>query len=528
MSMVLLVDSTLPPVSPKKDKRINTSEMTPSLRSDNSNYSTSFISEKRSFLRKGRSFQSTASAPGRKKIYDMNTNKYIEVSELEFYLAEHEKAVARLAKVSKYHELNIDLSSFGGFEKVFTPESIQVLRHTYFENLRYEEDQFEDPGRRKQSDSQNSEVSTSDSLFAPGIETELSSIYHQEVNDNPFLAPVRDIYGMFNKLDSVYDNVESNRIRNTSIGKLLKDNTFWNTCYKELRFESLTSDIDYYSLLPPQHEMISFHIEFLEFFLNNIQILAAKYDDVVDPTTLVQLKQSFFIYFKDKDYEQFKVMRNRHFKMFKNNGLANHRNHTSFWDSEGANKENELAQLYSKLLDIIIQNIKSSVNTKITMKSIPLWELWQGAFSYIFFELLDEDNEILNKDSDPLNGNGDQHSIILDSSSVSMPISISSNSIKQHPSRREQTRGGTLRNGNSMLVGAIQPLNGISQRRPIQAATLDAVSSTNNTSNRDGALSTSKTPLSNTKSSGSSSPKSKEKGKKRRGLLKFLRSLGRH
>lgn len=78
---------------------------------------------------------------------------------------------------------------------------------------------------------------------------------------------------------------------------LLKSDQFWNTCYQDLRFESMAEANDIYDQLPSMHATMTFYIEFIDYVLINLHILKPSLDGINDSIEYNQLAKQYYLYF---------------------------------------------------------------------------------------------------------------------------------------------------------------------------------------------------------------------------------------
>ncbi|KAL6451298.1 hypothetical protein SBY92_002637 [Candida maltosa Xu316] len=321
----------------------------------------------------------TESIQRKKQVYDINLDRYVdyEPTPFELSLAEYEKTIESL-KTSVYYPRNVSLND--DTKSIFHLKIIEMLRHTYFEDVKYDSvvsfklNQKNANGKYKL----NYMRKIADLTESTTLENSLPGLSLNEEDDE--------------EGDEEYGNGK------ISVRKQLDSVQFWNNVYQDIRFESQQASFNYFEYLPTMNQAIKFYKELIDYFLYNLHVLKAKTEGVTDPEEIIQLQQSHFIYFTEFNYEYFKIMKMEHDKMYHN-----------------CESTKDRFIIYQKLITVIISNLKRSF----TVNQEHALSMWEQFFQFIFLDILSQQQHQQN------NNNKKYDSLMLLQSSSALPPATS-------------------------------------------------------------------------------------------------------
>ncbi|RCK57524.1 hypothetical protein Cantr_06654 [Candida viswanathii] len=343
MSAFLLVsDQATASYNKKRVRRNKTSSSAQSIISTSSSSGSAPLSSTTSFAQ-------SQEAKNKKKVFDINTNSYVDYVRpaFEISIMQYDGNLARL-KSSPNSRFNEVLNH----KHIFDLKAIEMLRYTYFEDLNY-----------------NSVASFRLNQKKPNGDYKLSYMNKiarltQTVEQGlPRFSLCEDEDGDDEQSDDDFGNRQN-------IQSILHCGQFWNNVFQEMKFESLQSKINYVEYLPSLGQLKNFYNEILEYFLCNMHILKPGTEGVTDPEEVIQLLNCHYVYFTEFNYEYFRIMKLEHDKLFRSCQDTNHR-----------------YMVYEKLLDIISTNIRAMSGNK-QNPALPIWEQF---LEFIFFEVLSQD-----------------------------------------------------------------------------------------------------------------------------------------
>lgn len=403
-----------------------------------------------------------------KMVYDFNKNQYVPrssmMSPVEIKVESYEAKLQKLTKTLTMKKMNDKLNDHYGSEDnlLFSIKNLDILRYTYFQQFSYDYDLIQleineknkatnlpklkylrkidkikyqdekvtkntvsglpsfsrdnlldDRGSVKKDDDEVLTSESEDHLDYSDDEELISMVRTVTFDENRSLSShnhesIERIYQEYSTFQSIYELNNQVNIR-----KLMKSNQFWNDVYQDLKFSANESVINYFDLLPNISHTISFFGDLIDFFLYNIQVLKIEnYDGIDAPEDIEALKKHCYFYFKDYKYEFLTLMSKMHHRMYLDQSLLSHnlctpsnliynsdKNHDSIQSDSVIHKN-----LMNKLIETIMDNLKSSVNTP-NRKSHAnlnheLFALWKNFLTFLVFEVLVEKDCI---QSSPLN-----------------------------------------------------------------------------------------------------------------------------
>ncbi|KAI5964244.1 uncharacterized protein KGF55_002186 [Candida pseudojiufengensis] len=300
---------------------------------------------------------------GKKWKFDKSVNKYVEfkTSNFDMIKIEYNECMRNLMTQINY-KLNIKLNKEVGINR------LKILRHSYFESI------------EKINDMVILSIEKNGFKYTNSIE-KTSKQNIEFLNVNPFNEDqINEKLHNFGKLN---------------IRTILKSSKFWNNCYQDLKFESMSIGGSFYDIFPTINKLIDFFQDFINFFLISINNLKPNIGNVKsfggngntdeekskNENEYNRLKKFNFLFFTDSDYDIL-------------NKLKIHFNQLFFDQSQINGNDSNPFQIYNfnfvlnKLIDVIISNLK-------TFK-LPheIEVVWKEFFEYSFNTLLN-DQEVI-------------------------------------------------------------------------------------------------------------------------------------
>lgn len=323
-----------------------------------------------------------------KKKFDMTTSTYVTVEEsaYERRLQRYESKYSKLLDRSRYHLRNEMLSRYKlrDGETLFTEESLNTLRYTYFKEVTNDYDKICSRINQKKDGQYTLKYvrrlhESHQKLKDSNQGLPSMSVENLTVHDNHSTETINESEVSEESDDEDTDKVGSGQ----SIKKLMKSNQFWNNVYQDLKFSMMEVSFDYFELLPSLNHLAIFYKETIEYFLMNLDCLSCNLKGL-EPEEYEDLKQCRFYYFKDLSYEWFKIMSNEHFKLF-NDQSAFNSNVNMYHD----NNFSIHRQLVNKLISCIMENLKNSIPD--ASKNQGVLKLWEGFINFLVFEMIVND-----------------------------------------------------------------------------------------------------------------------------------------
>ncbi|KAK6457101.1 uncharacterized protein RJT20DRAFT_37257 [Scheffersomyces xylosifermentans] len=409
-------------------------------------------------LRRRYSDASSSSSGSTRKVFNINTNTYIDRelmrSPLEKKISEWEKQYMKFKRESRFHETNDSITTYSvdGI-RLFSKRNVRVLRYTYFEDftsdydlidyrmktnrprLRFMEkilklNKITEGGGKSGLPSFMKE----DTLDEKGdnesamISDDNSSVDERELSE--WLSQLRTAEddsssGLSTSLEGLYQDFTrfQQPTKKTTVRKLLSSNQFWNNVYQDLKFDSIhmKSSIDCFDMMPSVSQVMHFYKELVDYFLYNLKLL----------TVTGEGDKYNFFYFNDFNHDYFTLMNKVHSRMYKqqshwNSSLNNvqhplnrlhshqshlsyqsHQSHHSISSSTSREKIEDRVDahrtLINRLIDAIIDNLKFSTTDSRANdpSSSRLFELWRNFLQFLFLELLVHQEEDVEEEKLP-------------------------------------------------------------------------------------------------------------------------------
>lgn len=242
---------------------------------------TTFLSKSGSTLKQTQTQPNVLIRDGKKWVYDTTLQKYVAMEKTPYQEAKLEY-LHNISKISSMggHEFNSHLNQ-SVVQDLF---NLEMLRYSYFEGFEYDGNKVVGDDIITASTSPSKQAvrrPRSNSVISSiGLATTSSTVQEEEEETN-FTGD-----SMHNKHSS-HNNMRS----------LLKSDQFWNTCYQDLRFESMAEANDIYDQLPSMHATMTFYIEFIDYVLINLHILKPSLDGINDSIEYNQLAKQYYLYF---------------------------------------------------------------------------------------------------------------------------------------------------------------------------------------------------------------------------------------
>lgn len=354
--------------------------------------------------------------PKPKMKFDVNTSNYVPYSAYEKRSKRYQQKYAKISSECKFHHLNIALNKLvisDEKDSLITEKNINILRYTFFKRISSNyDDMLKDMKckkngnyklkfMRKLSENKSRErnmtnglpnlsndnlplMNDDDGEF--GVFSSLSEGESEDENDNVRESTFQSLFEEqmedfddFNNLYNQYQSMSSKK--SLSIKSLIKSNQFWNNIQQDLKFNlmELSSSFNYFELLPNLSQLINLYKEIIEYFLINLNVLTVNTSDLTEEEKAKASKNIFF-YFRDFNYEWFKIMSRLHYNFFNDQALINS-NMSIGHDSNFTVHKN----LVKRIIETIIENFKTAMNDTL-LKSI--FDLWSKFLFFIVNEMI--------------------------------------------------------------------------------------------------------------------------------------------
>lgn len=345
-----------------------------------------------------------------KKCYDENTSSYkmkqVPLLPLEAKISKYEKEFLIL-KNFRFHQRNLKLNH----EELFTVKNLNILRYTYFKELsnNYEAIQYRTSLYKYNGDYKLRYLRKIAAI----------SISHTTKSGLPTLEVEREVSTDLESEDESDETVEffvrpNQMSLSLNIRSILQQTQFWNTVYQDIKLYSIHS-VNHYDQLPSMNQARSFFTEIVDYTLYHINQLTGDCSDLQTASD-IQLAQAYmFTYFKDYDYDYFRLMKNVHNEMYSSNDPA----------------------LFKLLVETVMENVKNSTAMVINRQNYDeVFAIWEKLFNYIIFDVLDKKDYHQFGDYNEMTTKAKEDGSIHDTSSQFDNMSISTRSPQENsPSR---------------------------------------------------------------------------------------------
>ena len=199
------------------------------------------------------------------------------------------------------HELNLQLNQ----SVVQDLSNLEMLRYSYFEAYEYDGNKVDGgdvvtgtPTTKRKGQKKRTRSS---SVISTIVAATTSSTAQEEEKED------KDEERKNGKVDGEsLHNKDSNDINN--MRSLLSSDQFWNTCYQDLKFESMAEANDIYDKLPPINMAMSFYIEFIDYLLINLHILKPSLEEIRNSIEYNQLAKQYYLYFNNHNFHHLHSM----------------------------------------------------------------------------------------------------------------------------------------------------------------------------------------------------------------------------
>ncbi|CAK9441676.1 uncharacterized protein LODBEIA_P55440 [Lodderomyces beijingensis] len=289
---------------------------------------------------------------GKLWVFDYQINMYVEHTESAYDITKKQynsylKGLMKSTNFKTNDRLNESV--------VGNLRNLQLLRHTYFEELKYDDKVARHIGESEDSYCYIKEIKQATDI-KHGNEKEAESSF-------PSL--------------SLQEEGSHNEPHNTSkanIRSILSSCHFWNNCYQDIKFDSMSNGESYYDLLPNTPQATAFYIEYIDYLLINLHILKPALDDITDAREFARLSKIQFVFYNDLNHEFLKIMKNEHDRMYE---LQKELNNV-------LDEEINYRFIYQKLVDALVQNILTF------HPEIPddILQIWDDFFHFMFHHML--------------------------------------------------------------------------------------------------------------------------------------------
>ncbi|KAI5970257.1 hypothetical protein CANMA_000609 [Candida margitis] len=219
---------------------------------------------------------------GKKWEYDSKLNKYVALERTPYQTAKlgYLHCLSTLSSMVN-HELNLQINQ----SVVKELSNLELLRFSYFDKFDYDGDKL------------NGEFNTASTLVSVKTEphkSALSAIVSSTISST--VHDSNDETTITGGSDSIHNKCHSN------MRSLLASDQFWNTCYQDLKFESMAEAKDDYDLLPSMNTSREFYVGFIDYVLVNLHILRPSLDEINDSREYNQLAKQYYVYLNDHNY----------------------------------------------------------------------------------------------------------------------------------------------------------------------------------------------------------------------------------
>ncbi|KAI5961679.1 hypothetical protein KGF57_001613 [Candida theae] len=204
---------------------------------------------------------------GKKWVYDKVLDRYVPLDRTP-YIASKLAYFHCLSKISSMasHELNFQLNR----SVVQNLTNLELLRYSYFEGFEYE----------------GSKVVIDGAVSRIGPATTSSTVQEDEEVASGGAA-----------LGS--DTIHNKHSKSHNMRSLLESDQFWNTCYQDLKFESMVEGSDVYDKLPPLQSTMRFYVELIDYILLHLHILKPSLEKIKKSSEYDRLAKQYQLYFNN-------------------------------------------------------------------------------------------------------------------------------------------------------------------------------------------------------------------------------------
>ncbi|ODV65199.1 hypothetical protein HYPBUDRAFT_168651 [Hyphopichia burtonii NRRL Y-1933] len=384
------------------------------------------------------------SSSDRKKVYDVNSNAYVDRSMLmtttEKLLSQYDSQYEAIKNASKYQWLNeklnhCHLDTSIDDSLLLTEKHLNLLRYSYFKTFTHDYDLIlrnmnstdsnNQPSlkylrkieklRRAKNKISHESIQTSDDDDDTKEEDEDVKMAHfakcLNINDE------RAIFQEYSTFKANLDNGAKSNIRS-----LMKSNNFWNNIYQDIKFNyiQLKHSYNYFDYLPRIEFTMNFFGELFDLFLYNIKMLK------INIPNNLRLKnedadflQKFtFFYFDNHNYEKIIEMSHRHLKTYQTQSTMNNTLNSPISLSFNLDRKDSVQQdlnihkdLMNKLIETLIDNLKNSLNLPDRIyqhnENNKLFKLWESFLRLVIFDLLVDEKYYLQQFNNETNEEDD-------------------------------------------------------------------------------------------------------------------------
>lgn len=215
----------------------------------------------------------------KKWVYDAILDKYVPLKKTPYVAAKLEYLHC-LCKISLMdsHEVNLELNN--SFMQDLT--QLELLRYSYFEGF----------------DDGSGNDGTANSLVKKKVADGRSCSAVSAIGLATTSSTVEEGAGTFTDGNSIHNKSSSSN----NMRSLLTSDQFWNTCYHDLKFESMVESNDIYDKLPSMQTTKLFYVEFIDYILLNLHIIKPRLNQIRKSTEYKQLSKQYHLYFNNHHY----------------------------------------------------------------------------------------------------------------------------------------------------------------------------------------------------------------------------------
>lgn len=332
---------------------------------------------------------------GKQWVYDISINRYVEYkpqrSEYEVAKKQYNKYMKQLLKLPGF-EINYQLND----QVVGQAEKLALLRHTYFEELKYNDDivsrihinphefnycqRIANFTRIDHEDSTTTTATAARTATATSLFPTLS--IHQSDGDSADEYDDDDIIGDISDIKGVSLLHPGNKTVN--MRSLMTNTKLWNDCYEDLKLESITEGATYHDLLPNLKVAMAFQKEYLDYFLNHLHTLKPNLENITDAREYALLEKAQFVFFTEFNLEYLNRLKIEHDRFFKPKKFS-----STF--------QSDYQLMYEKLIKVFINNVDSFYK----VHNDHILETWKDFLIFIFQRMLVPNDLIGNNGNTP-------------------------------------------------------------------------------------------------------------------------------
>lgn len=328
---------------------------------------------------------STSSKKKKPKMkFDINTSQYVPVPVSQNRVDKFRNNMKKITKECKFHNLNEDLNKYS-MEKgdLFSEKNLTILRYSFFKGMNNDYEDILRQVREKENDEPKLKYVKK---LKKNKNRERGATMHllpSILTDN--LLSDQPLQGLgITPIDSLNESEEEDIIDEyldpKSVKECIKSNQFWNNVYQELRFNLLqfSSTYNYFDLLPGLNVMATFYKELIEYFLLNINELRC-HTSGLSESEIANVKQHRFLYFRDFDYDWFRIMSDLHYGFFDQQAKLS--------STISINHDHDFSihkNLVTKMLDTVMENLRNSLSNEFSDQL----DIWDRFLRYLIFEVV--------------------------------------------------------------------------------------------------------------------------------------------